>query len=205
MAASDQAGAPPGWDGDSYARRIDKQLAAVEAAGGSRHGEADLVMSLRPSSALDAGCGTGRVALELERRGIEVTGVDADASMLRTAQASSTTIRWIHADLVGLDLGVTFDVVFLAGNVPLFTPPGTEHDLVLGGARHVAPGGHLIAGFQLDGRYSLDAYDASCATARLELIDRWATWDCGPFTEPATYAVSLHHRAPSAARVSRSR
>ena len=116
------------WDGDECQARFD----ALAAKGVDVHGEAAFVESLRPTSVLDAGCGTGRVAIELARRGIDVVGVDADASMIATAQRSAPTISWFGADVAGLDLGRGFDVVVMAGNVPLFTPPGTQAALVAG-------------------------------------------------------------------------
>ena len=42
-------------------------------------------MRFEPTTVLDAWCGTGRVAVELARRGVRVVGVDVDASMLATA------------------------------------------------------------------------------------------------------------------------
>jgi len=171
------------WDGDAYQARFDRL-----AAGGVVHGEAGFVASLDPAPAtvLDAGCGTGRVAVELARRGIAVVGVDVDASMLDRARRSAPDIEWIAHDLTTLDL---------AGNVPLFTPPGTHADLVAGCARHVAPGGILIAGFQLDRGYTLEAYDGHCVAAGLTLAVRYATWDRAPFGDPGDYAVSVHRRA----------
>jgi len=83
-------------------------------------------------------------------------------------------------------------VVVMAGNVPLFTPPGTQPALVAGCRRHLAPGGALVAGFQLDRGYSLQAYDRDCATSGLEPVERWATWVREPFTPGANYAVSVH-------------
>ncbi|MGI8794518.1 MAG: class I SAM-dependent methyltransferase [Acidimicrobiales bacterium] len=185
------------WDGDDYARRLDARLRDLEAAGGSPHGEADLVMSIGPDSVLDAGCGTGRVAIELAGRGVEIVGVDADPSMLSTAQRAHPDLEWILHDIGSLDLGRSFDVVLMAGNVPLFTRPGTELDLVRGAARHVASGGALVAGFQLDGRYTLEAYDDACAGASLVLAARYATWDGAPFSDGAGYAVSIHRRNSS--------
>ena len=67
------------WDGDDYQRRFD----ALAASGMDVHGEAGFVMRFAPATVLDAGCGTGRVAVELARRGCTVVGVDADASMPR--------------------------------------------------------------------------------------------------------------------------
>ena len=181
-----------GWDGDQYQRRFD----ALAATGVDVHGEARLVRAHAPSSVLDAGCGTGRVAIELARHGIEVVGADVDASMLATARRAAPSIEWVEADLAGgFDLGRTFDVVVMAGNVPLFTPPGTQRALVAGAAHHVRPaGGLLIAGFSIDRGYDADEYDADCRAAGLRLLERYATWDREPYAGGGDYAVSVHVR-----------
>ena len=69
--------------GDAYQAHFD----ALAAQGHDVHGEAAFVLRLAPRSVLDAGCGTGRVAIELSRRGVEVVGVDVDAAMLATARS----------------------------------------------------------------------------------------------------------------------
>src|SRR5262249_3630483 len=138
------------------------------------------------------GCGTGRVAIELRRRGVAVVGVDIDASMLATARGNGPGIEWHEHDLATLDLGRSFDVVVMAGNVPLFTPPGTQRAIVAGCARHVGPGGALIAGFQLGRGYELDVYDDDCQGAGLVLSERYATWDGDQFVNTLNYAVSVH-------------
>jgi SAM-dependent methyltransferase len=179
------------FDGEAYQRRFDQ----LSASGLDVHGEAAFVLVLSPSSVLDAGCGTGRVAIELARRGIEVVGVDADPSMLATARSRGESVTWIQADVADLRLDRWFDVVLMAGNVPLFTPPGTQAALVAGCARHVATDGCLVAGFQLDRGYGIEAYDADCAAAGLRLDQRWATWDREPWSDGSSYAVSVHRRA----------
>lgn len=158
------------------------------------HGEADLVESLGPRSVLDAGCGTGRVAAELHHRGIEVVGVDIDESMLAVARTKAPEVRWVEHDLVGVDLDRTFDLVVAAGNVMIFLAPGTEAAVVANLARHLEPGGALVAGFSLEsGRLDLATYDALAAAAGLALSDRWATWDCARY-QGGDYAVSVHRR-----------
>ena len=153
-------------------------------------------MSLQPASVLDAGCGTGRVAIELARRGVEVVGVDLDAGMLEQARHKAPELEWIHGDLAAVDLGRQFDVVVLAGNVMIFVAPGTEAAVVAGLARHVAPGGALVAGFQLrPGGYGTGRYDADAAAAGLALADRYATWDRQPWRPDGGYAVSVHRAA----------
>jgi 2-polyprenyl-3-methyl-5-hydroxy-6-metoxy-1,4-benzoquinol methylase len=176
------------WDGEEYQERFD----ALAASGKDVHGEAAFVMALEPRSVLDAGCGTGRVGIELARRGVEVVGVDADESMIATARARAPELEWARADLTDFDLGRRFDVVVMAGNVPLFTPPGTQAALVAGCARHLEPGGALVAGFELERGYSLDDYDRDTAAAGLSLVARYATWDCDPFVPGGRYAVSIH-------------
>lgn len=176
------------WDGGEYQQRFD----ALAASGADIHGEATFVRAYAPASVLDAGCGTGRVAIELAGHGIDTVGVDADMSMLATAAERAPALEWVAADLVGLDLGRTFDLVVMAGNVPHFTPPGTEPALVAGVARHVAPHGRLVAGFQLGRAYDLTRYDADCAAAGLHLVERFATWDRVPFVVGGDYAVSVH-------------
>jgi SAM-dependent methyltransferase len=177
------------WDGDRYQARFDK----LAAEGVDVHGEAAFVRSFEPVSVLDAGCGSGRVAIELARWGIEVVGADVDASMLATARQRAPGIPWVESDLAVLDLGRTFDVVVMAGNVPIFTPAGTHAALVAGCARHVGDG-VLVAGFQLGRGYDLDDYDAHCAAAGLRLVERFATWGGEPFVEGGDYAVSVSSR-----------
>jgi SAM-dependent methyltransferase len=173
------------WNGAEYQRRFD----SLAESGMDVHGEAAFVRAFAPKTVLDAGCGTGRVAIELARHGVEVVGADVDASMLAHAAELAPGITWICSDLAELDLHRTFDVVVMAGNVPLFTEPGTQDRLVAGVARHV--GKVLIAGFSLHRGYSVEEYDEHCAQAGLKLAERFATWDREEF-RGGDYAVSVH-------------
>ena len=185
--------APRGQDYDARWERL-------AASGVGVHGEADLIESLLSetggSAVLDAGCGTGRVAIELAARGCAVVGLDADPAMLAAARSKAPDLRWIEADLLdtGAHLSEAFDLVALPGNVMIFLDRGTEPDVVGQLAARLRPGGLLVAGFQLQtGRLTLDRYDEITAAAGLQLVDRWATWDREPF-HGGDYAVSVHRR-----------
>lgn len=188
--------------GHDYAARFD----ALAADGHDVHGEADLVTRLAPAAArvLDAGCGTGRVGIELAGRGFDVVGVDLDPSMLEVARERAPDIPWVEADLATLDpdRAEPFDLVVAAGNVVPLLGAGTEPAAIANLACSLVPGGLLVAGFGLDPAHlpleeapvRLADHDRWCAAAGLALHDRLATWDGAPY-DGGGYAVSIHRRA----------
>lgn len=179
-----------GARGASY----DQRFRELAASGVDVHGEADFVADLvRPGTrVLDAGCGTGRVAVELARRGYDVTGVDNDPSMLEVARRSPT-VRWHDADLAALDLPERFDLVVAAGNVVVFLAEGTEQEVLRRLAAHLLPGGLLVSGWRTD-RLTASAYDRLAAGAGLEPVARWSTWDRAPWRDDADWCVAVHRR-----------
>jgi len=64
-------------------------------------------------SVLDVGCGTGRHAIELARRGFFVTGIDVSPAMLgeakRRAANAGVQVAWIEADAKAFTLPEAFD------------------------------------------------------------------------------------------------
>ncbi len=183
--------------GEAYDARFER----LAASGADVHGEATLVDRLladagrQPGRVLDAGCGTGRVAIELARRGHTVVGSDLDEPMLAAARAKMPDLSWVHGDLLDLDLGPTFDAVVLAGNVLIFVAPGSEPTVVARCAHHLEADGLLIAGFAVrPGGYDPDALDRHARAAGLVLVERWATWDRHPHAPGGDYQVSVHTR-----------
>ncbi len=178
-------------DADAY----DAKWEEMQRNGHNPHGEVDFVCRFSPSFVLDAGCGSGRVAIELAARGIDVAGVDLDAAFIDAAQQKAPDLDFVVGDLSTIRLGRTFDVVVMAGNVMVFVAPGTEAEVVRNLATHLSPGGRLIAGFQLDRGLSIDGYKHAAATAGLELEEHWATWNGDSASASDSYGV-LVHRAP---------
>ncbi len=185
---------------DAYERRFTE----MDANGAAVHGEADFITALQPASVLDAGCGTGRVAIELARRGIDVVGVDLDDDMLVAARAKAPQVPWVTADLAVLDLGRVFDVVAMPGNVMIFCDPVARGPIVARCAAHLAEAGRLITGFSLERRrdaITVAEYDRACTAAGLELRARFSTWEGNPFVVgDASYAVSVHEAATDVIR-----
>ena len=189
--------------------RYAAQFEALAADGLDVDAEAKLCAALLPPPArvLDAGCGTGRVMIWLAERGYDCVGVDYTPPMLVEARRRAPDLPWFDGDLRTLDLparGVPepFDLVVAAGNVIPLAAGGTEGQAVAALARHLRPGGLLVAGFGLDHDHlkpevipvPLADYDAWCAASGLEPVDRYATWDREPY-DGGGYAVSLHRRS----------
>ena len=184
---TDRDDVPRGADYDARFERL-------AASGHDVHGEAALVADLSPGPrVLDAGCGTGRVAIELAARGFDVTGLDIDARMLASARRKAPDLPWIEGDLATTRLEDRFDTVVLAGNVLIFVAQGTEGAVVERCAEHLRPGGIVIAGFQVQpGGFGPDELDAAAADAGLHLVHRWSTWDREPWAPGDAYQVSIH-------------
>jgi len=179
-------------DGDTYDAVYEQRAAAGENV----HGEANFLGRYPLKSVLDAGCGTGRVTRELAARGLDVAGVDLDPVMLGTGMRKAPQLNWLVGDLETIELGRTFDAVLMAGNVMIFLTPGSEGRVLANLARHLLPGGLLIAGFQLrPSGLSLRTYDALAAGVGLELVERFATWDADSWVDGGSYAVSVHRLA----------
>ena len=188
--------------GDDYAVRYAERFRAMAARGEDIHGEAAFVADLIPAPAriLDAGCGTGRVAVRLHELGYDVVGVDVDAAMLGQARAVAPELDWRHGDLASFDLAETFDVVLVAGNTIPLLEPGTLLNACERLVAHLAPGGVLVCGFGIDADHlpgdcpvtPLADVDTAFSVLGLEAVVRYGTWEHHAFDPAEGYAVTLY-------------
>ncbi|MFJ2241817.1 class I SAM-dependent methyltransferase [Streptomyces sp. NPDC087859] len=192
-----------GQAGEKYAQRF----ARLAESGQDIHGEATFCAALLKPAAriLDAGCGTGRIAIRLAELGHHCTGVDVDPSMLAVARRNAPTQEWLLGDLARLDtLGLQpgFDLVLAAGNVIPLLAPGSEPAVVRQLAIALRPGGLLVTGMGLDAAHlplpeppvTLTEFDHWCTEAGLTLRQRYATWSGDLYHQDCGYAVSVHTR-----------
>jgi 2-polyprenyl-3-methyl-5-hydroxy-6-metoxy-1,4-benzoquinol methylase len=103
---------------------------------------------------LDVGCGTGRHAVELAKRGYQITGVDISAGMLAQAQETAAetgvTIEWMQADATQFSTTRPYDAAICLcegafGLLNTGEAPG-DHDLRILRRTRAAlqPGGRLV-------------------------------------------------------------
>jgi SAM-dependent methyltransferase len=181
------------------ALQYDARYESRAAAGENVHGEVDFLLSLMPTpvfSLLDAGCGTGRIAIEAARRGANVVGVDLDPRMLTVAHEKAPHLAWHLGDLATIALEQTFDLIALPGNVMVCLTPGSEAAVLAHLVTFLAPRGLLVAGFATDrDYYTLAQYDGMLSGLGLRLQERWATWDRQPWTRSASFTISVHQRS----------
>ncbi len=100
-----------------------------------------------PGSVLELGCGTGRLAIPLARRGLDMTGLDIVPEMLARARQKSADlpICWIEADARDFHLGRKFSLIFESGSVFMHMLTRPDQEAFLSCAReHLAPGGRLV-------------------------------------------------------------
>lgn len=118
-------------------------------------GECDFLESVfagrspRPHHVLDLGCGTGGHALNLARRGYQVTGVDRSATMLqearRKAKQASITADFHEGDLSRLAWHEQFDAAIAMFAVTGYITSDREMEDYLSGVwRGLRPGGVFI-------------------------------------------------------------
>ncbi len=129
-----------GYDRESFTRGTLQEVDFIER-------EIGFDRSLR---VLDVGCGTGRYAIELAKRGYAVIGIDLSPSLLvrareKAAQAG-VSITFVHRDARALPYTAEFDVALLIceGAFPLMETDDMNFRILQGVRRALHSPGKLI-------------------------------------------------------------
>ncbi len=112
----------------------------------------DLLASLARRGAdaapvLELGVGTGRVALPLRARGIEVHGVDASQEMVAQLRAKpgGTEVPVTIGDFTNVPVDGVFSMIYLVGGTFAELPSQQQQaDCFAAAARHLAPGSLFV-------------------------------------------------------------
>lgn len=97
--------------------------------------EADLA---RHASALELGCGTGRLCARMQSLGLAVAGVDESADMLALLPAG---VEGFRSSIETLDLGRRWPAVLLPSHLINHPDDALRRRFVDAARRHLAPGG----------------------------------------------------------------
>jgi 2-polyprenyl-3-methyl-5-hydroxy-6-metoxy-1,4-benzoquinol methylase len=104
----------------------------------------------RTKRILDIGCGTGRHAIELARRGYRVTGFDLSEGQLRRARekavAANVAAEFVERDATQPHYREEFDaaIMFCEGAFPLMETDEKNHAILIHAAAALRPGGKLL-------------------------------------------------------------
>jgi 2-polyprenyl-3-methyl-5-hydroxy-6-metoxy-1,4-benzoquinol methylase len=183
---------------DEHSQWYAEHFRQLAIDGEDLEGEARLLDALVPpaSTILDAGCGQGRTAGALYRRGHRVFALDIDPVLIDAASEDNPGPTYIRTDLATQDLlsdfpaMKPFDAAVSAGNVLGFVAPGTEQQVLSNIWRQLAPDAPYVTGFHVD-RYALSDFDRDLEHAGFVLESRFATWDLRPWTAGSEFAVSI--------------
>src|SRR5207244_11182327 len=135
------------WFGPGYLALYDEYLAERTPVEIDR---LEALLALRPPQRiLDLPCGQGRHAIELARRGYDVTGADLSPYLLAVAaergRASGVRVRWLSADMRWPIAGETFDVVLnLFTSLGYFADEADDRKVVGAAAAMLVPGGRFV-------------------------------------------------------------
>lgn len=99
---------------------------------------------------LDVGCGTGRHAIELAKRGYDITGIDLSESMLaqarEKAEAEKLQINFLKRDARDMGFGPEFGLAIMMceGAFPLMETDEMNFEILKSAAAALKPGGKFI-------------------------------------------------------------
>jgi SAM-dependent methyltransferase len=136
------------------------------------------------SVVVDLGCGSGRLALALARKGAAVTGVDCSDTGLAIAHRSDTghLVTWVHGlaeDFWPASLPVDAAVAFEAFH--LFT---NARKVIANAAQYIRPAGSLAVGWcEYHWETALRATIVGVFTRYGISFSDWGYWTCPGFAE----------------------
>jgi 2-polyprenyl-3-methyl-5-hydroxy-6-metoxy-1,4-benzoquinol methylase len=133
----------------NYAEAYDKESFTQGTPGECDFIESELCGD-RSVPILDIGCGTGRHAIELARRGYRVTGIDLSSTQIERARAKAAAAGVAPDFRVGDARALPFSsefglaIMICEGAFPLMETDEMNFEILRGAARALRPGGKLV-------------------------------------------------------------
>jgi SAM-dependent methyltransferase len=135
-------------DAASYGARLADDYDAIYGGVFDTDGAVDLLAKLADGGrVLEFGVGTGRIALPLADRGLDVWGVDGSPAMLERLREKpgGDKVTTVCGDFATVTADGLFDLVLLLVNT-IYAMPTQDDQIVCfaNAARHIAPGGRFV-------------------------------------------------------------
>jgi 2-polyprenyl-3-methyl-5-hydroxy-6-metoxy-1,4-benzoquinol methylase len=144
---------------DNYARTYDKESFTQGTIGEVDFIEQEINFD-KSKKILDIGCGTGRHAIELARRGYKVTGIDLSESQLQRAQEKAkeagVKVTFLQVDAREINFNREFNLVIMIceGAFPLMETDEMNYKILENATRALKSNGKIIF-TTLNGLYPL--------------------------------------------------
>ncbi|MGW2379967.1 class I SAM-dependent methyltransferase [Streptomyces sp. NPDC001658] len=132
---------------EDYAELFLDPLAESPLDRATLRGFAELVGEKQPVA--DLGCGPGRVTAYLASLGLDVFGLDLSESMLAIARREHPALRFEQGSMLDLDLADGALAGVVSWYSTIHTPVDELPSVFAEFHRVLAPGGHLLLGFQV--------------------------------------------------------
>ena len=95
---------------------------------------------------MDIGCGAGRVALELQRRGVDVVGLDVSPLAVRAARLRGVKEVWsVPVELLDSKIASFDSLVLFGNNFGIFETPQRARRILSQLNKHAKPGARIFA------------------------------------------------------------
>ena len=205
-----------GYDPAAYGDRLGADFDTIYADKVETDATVDFLAELaerHPNpSVLEFGIGTGRLAIELHRRGLRVAGIEASKRMVAVLREKAPTAQIDIAigDYVSTRVPGSFSLVVLSFDNVL-DPRGLPAQLSIfeNAARHLTPGGCFVIDAVILGRWRRiaatravrDAYaspgelDGIAHAHGMTCIARYASWARAAFTAHSRRHISVYERS----------
>lgn len=134
---------------ENYARTYDKESFTQGTVGEVDFIEQEINFD-KTKKILDIGCGTGRHAIELAKRGYKVTGIDLSKSQLQRAtekaKEAGVDVRFTQSDAREINFKHEFDLVVMIceGAFPLMETDEMNYKILENAANALKSGGKII-------------------------------------------------------------
>ena len=146
-----------------------------------------------PPRALELAIGSGRIAVPLAAKGVEVSGIDASEEMVSLLRSKSggEAIPVHMGDFGDVAVAGEFPLIYLAFNT-LFALPTQERQIHCFGnvARHLEPGGRFIIDCFVPDVKRFDSQNTRTAVSSIENVDEH--WIEMTVHDPVTQHLETH-------------